>query len=76
MLTTLVDPGWQAKINGQKVMVKNVDRLFVLVPLKVGRNHLTMKYIPQGWILGKWLTVIGLISFGLTKFTHKLIVKK
>ena len=70
MLTIPSDPGWQAKINGQKVAVKNVDKLFVLVPLKTGRNHLTMKYIPKGWMLGKWLTIIGLISFGIIQFVQ------
>jgi uncharacterized membrane protein YfhO len=76
MLTIPADPGWQAKINGQKVEVKNVDKLFVLVPLKAGRNHLTMKYIPQGWILGKRLTVIGLISFGLVQIIQKFGIER
>jgi uncharacterized membrane protein YfhO len=63
LLTIPADPGWEAKINGKQVAVKTVDNLFTLVPLNLGKNQLTMKYVPTSLVIGAWLTILGLSSF-------------
>lgn len=67
LLTIPADSGWKAQINGKPVTVKALDDLFTLVPLNSGKNHLTMKYVPAGLVIGTWLTVLGLGSFVLAQ---------
>ncbi|WP_281164435.1 YfhO family protein [Liquorilactobacillus sicerae] len=69
------DPGWQVKINGQRIKTRSVAGIFLTLPLKAGTNHIKLTFIPPGFELGVVLTILGLLLFAVgwlkTKWQQK-----
>ncbi|MFT9098659.1 YfhO family protein, partial [Liquorilactobacillus sp.] len=72
MLTIPYDPGWKAYVNGKLIKVTSVDNIFCLIPLTKGTNTIKIIYTPSGFIVGMWLTIIGIIVFIVVIIREKL----
>lgn len=63
---------WHAKINGVMVPVKPIiNDAFISVDVKEGDIDIEFSYLPEGVVLGRILTAIGLISFVVVAFLIK-----
>ena len=53
------DKGWKIKINDKKINNIKKYNSMLLIPLQKGNNEIDMKYIPRGFYLGLFVTVIS-----------------
>ncbi len=69
------DRGFAAYVNGKKVPVKNVDDLFMGIPMEKGTNTVELKFSPFGLTAGIVISIIGLVLtlFVLPFFDEKRI---
>ena len=71
LVTTIpYDKGWRVTVNGKKVTpIKTIDSLMT-IKLSTGKQHIVLRYIPRGFILGivvSILTLIGLVVLIIKK---------
>lgn len=50
-------PGWGATIDGRPVIVERVDCALQGVWLEAGEHTVVFEYAPQGYMLGRWVSV-------------------
>lgn len=55
------DNGYYAYVNGKKVDVQSVGSMFISVPLNEGANEVTVRFVPDGMIMGSIISLIALI---------------
>ncbi|MGX6961424.1 YfhO family protein [Vagococcus xieshaowenii] len=64
LFTTIpFDKGWQAKVNGKTVEIKDFEDGFITLPLAMGENTIEMTYLPQGFLIGVGLFISCSILF-------------
>ncbi|MBO4374618.1 MAG: YfhO family protein [Lachnospiraceae bacterium] len=56
------DRGFMAYVNGRKVPVKNIDDLFMGIPVEKGENAILLQFVPKGYNIGIIITILGLIA--------------
>lgn len=61
------DQNWQAKINGEKVIIKNYNGMRE-IPIQMGENNLIMQYVPREFYLG---LIISFLSFSISMIYYK-----
>ena len=54
-------PGMKITVNGKKAEIQTVLDCFLMVPLEVGENKVTMTFLPQGLLFGGALSILGAI---------------
>ena len=54
--------GWQLKVDGRKTNTQRVNDGFVGARLPAGVHHIQLTYHTPGFILGSWLSAVGLVS--------------
>ena len=59
-------PGWQATLNGKSVPVLRANYTFRAIPIPQGKSELIVWYQPLSWQVGKWLSLLGLLVFGVS----------
>ena len=70
-------PGWIATDNGRPVVVHEVNGGFRGLEVGPGRHFIKLVYRPWSYIVGKWLTISGLIIvFLVFSWPSTLIFKK
>lgn len=57
------DSGWSAEVNGKKEEVRNVNGLFMYVPVKEGINEIHMSYFPKYMKQGMVISLVFLVIF-------------
>ncbi|WHY76788.1 YfhO family protein [Neobacillus sp. WH10] len=57
------DEGWRVAIDGETVKPIKVFGSFMGIPLNKGEYHLQMTFIPKGFILGSFITLMSLLIF-------------
>lgn len=55
------EKGWSAKVDGKKVEIIPLNDAFSCLELSTGVHTVEFKYVPDGFILGYILTILGLI---------------
>lgn len=70
------DAGYTAYVNDQKVPIEPVFDSMMAIKLKKGENTVSIRYIPQGFLAGMWISVIGGIACVLAaRFKTQLLQK-
>lgn len=65
LVSSIWDPGWNAKVNGVDVDVESFSDSLMLVPVEPGENTISMKFRPVGLTLGQITSLVGLVLLGL-----------
>ncbi len=61
--------GWVATLDGQLVPILRADHLLRAVALPAAGDHrLVLEYRPQGWVIGRWISLITLLLLLLVRF--------
>ena len=66
------DSGWKAKINGKEAGIIMVDGGLSALRVEPGNNAISLRYSPPFVEIGLYLTLLGLLIFGLLVFSHKV----
>lgn len=61
-LTIPYDLGWNAEINGKKVVIEKVFGDFISIPLNEGLNDIKLTFIPRGFKEGIIISIITIFS--------------
>ncbi|MBR5375746.1 MAG: YfhO family protein [Lachnospiraceae bacterium] len=56
------DRGFTAYVNGRKVPIKNIDDLFVGIPVEKGENAILLQFAPGGLNTGIIISVLGFLT--------------
>lgn len=64
VLTDAWHPNWSARVDGQPALLGRVNEAFRGVPLASGKHIVEMTYAPRTLVLGKALSVLGLLLVG------------
>ena len=59
VLTDLIDPGWQAYLDGKRVDIAAANYLFRAVELPSGRHSVSFRYVPATFVLGLLLSLLA-----------------
>jgi hypothetical protein len=54
-------PGWRAFLDGKPVAIVAANYLFRGVFVPPGEHKVTFRYQPQSWLVGIWITLVGMI---------------
>jgi uncharacterized membrane protein YfhO len=54
-------PGWTATVDGRRVPIRTVDRLFQTIDVPAGASHVEFSYTPPHWTLAVLLFLVGLL---------------
>ena len=78
ILTTSVfyEEGWKVYVDGKRCDIDDpVGEDFIAVPLRAGEHEILMKYVPEGFVTGLILTILGILALlALVGYPrHKLI---
>ncbi|OGY47412.1 MAG: hypothetical protein A3J65_00065 [Candidatus Buchananbacteria bacterium RIFCSPHIGHO2_02_FULL_45_11b] len=69
------DPGWQAKIDGQKAEIWRANYAYMAILAPAGKHEVIFYYQPLAYIIGKWISIFSLFLvlclFSLNKISHK-----
>lgn len=57
------DPGWTATVNTKEVPIMRADYKFMAIELPAGEANVEFKFMPKTYVIGKWLTLGGLVLF-------------
>lgn len=63
IVTLPYDKGFTAYVDGEKVETKKVMDLFLGFDITTGEHTIKLKYVPEGFVLGALLTLLGIVSF-------------
>ncbi|MFA5262033.1 MAG: YfhO family protein, partial [Candidatus Omnitrophota bacterium] len=55
------DPGWSASVDGETVQIIKANHAFRAVYLPPGNHTVIMSFTPKGYVLGRNLTLCGLV---------------
>lgn len=61
-LTIPYDLGWNAEINGEKVVIEKAFGDFISIPLNKGLNDIKITFIPRGFKIGLSISIITVFS--------------
>ncbi len=62
-------PGWKVKVDGAAVPVVPYNRAFVGFEVRAGRHSVDLRYLPDGFIRGAWISAAALVlSLVLLRF--------
>lgn len=64
-IPSLMQVGWQCKINGKDTAFDSLNDTFLLIPLQKGENIISLKYTSPGTKLGTIISTIAVIAFFL-----------
>lgn len=68
------DKGWKATVNGKKAIIRMVQNGLMAVDVPKGKGQVVLNFLPDGFKLGAFLSLIGVIGFiGYRQLT---IIKK
>ncbi|TWS94534.1 YfhO family protein [Streptococcus sp. sy018] len=62
LFTIPYDKGWTAKQNGHQLPIRRAQNGFMVVDVPAGSGNVTLSFIPQGFILGIGLSLIGILG--------------
>jgi uncharacterized membrane protein YfhO len=62
------DQGWKAKVNGKETAILMVDGGLSAVLVGLGNNAISLRYAPPFVERGLYLTLLGLLIFGVMVF--------
>ena len=68
MVSLPYDEGFTVYVDGNKVEIKSVFECFLGFDIDKGKHTINISYMPQGFILGVTMTILGIIS--LLLFYH------
>lgn len=57
------DGGWKVKVNQQQVNTYRVNGGTLGFPLVAGTNYIELYFVPQGFKLGCFITLLGIVGF-------------
>lgn len=64
LLTTIpFDKGWHGYVNGKKISLGSFNDGLITIPLKKGKNHIELRFVPQGFFLGLTLLILCMVLF-------------
>ncbi|MBP5492068.1 MAG: YfhO family protein [Clostridiales bacterium] len=55
------DAGWTVEVDGEKTSVFAANKSFLGIHLTEGEHVITMKYMPQGFTTGQWLSPVSIL---------------
>ena len=74
LITDNYSSGWQAvALPGsaqQEYSVLPANYTFRAIPLSAGRHRLRMEYLPRGFLVGKWISIVSLAAYVLALAWH------
>lgn len=53
--------GWTVKVDGKRVEIKKVFDTFIGLEVPKGNHKITFRFIPQGFIIGLLLSILGIV---------------
>lgn len=56
------DLGWNAEVNGEKIVIEKVFGNFISIPLKEGLNDIKLTFIPTGFKVGISVSILTIFS--------------
>lgn len=65
LLSEVMVPGWEARVDGALTPIVTVDGLFRSVPLTEGRHAVVFEFRPRSVLFGAMLTLAGLAALAL-----------
>jgi hypothetical protein len=74
VLSEVYYPGWQARVDGQKVPIRRVDTLLRAVELPAGHHEVVMEFRPSSVYLGaglSLLTFVLLLGYTVWVWAHR-----
>lgn len=54
-------PGWRCWVNDVEVLIERMAGTFRSVTLPAGQSEIVFEYQPRSWLIGKWLSLVGLL---------------
>lgn len=60
-LPVYCDEGWKCTVNGHKTEIGDYAGFLMAIPLQAGKNEIKLSFVPIGFIIGVWITVLGMI---------------
>lgn len=63
LMTVPFDRGWKIQCNGKKIKAKSAQGVFTVIPVKQGKNHITMTYVTPGLKKGVVISIFGIACF-------------
>lgn len=77
VLTDAYYPGWTATIDGQPTDIERADVMFRAVKVPVGQHRVEMRYEPQSFRIGLWVTIgVWVLVIALFVMTHRRMRKR
>ncbi|WP_375180333.1 YfhO family protein [Enterococcus rotai] len=69
LFTTIpADKGWQAKVDGKKVPIRTINDGLLSISIPAGKHHVEFLYRPQGLLLGSFVSLMCIVSFGAYQY--------
>ena len=68
------DQGWTVTVDGQEVDKEEmmpIANAFLGIFLEKGEHEIVLSYVPEGYTVGKMLTIIGVLGFFCCHFYHR-----
>ncbi len=56
------DLGWNAEVNGEKIVIERIFGNFISIPLKEGLNDIKLTFIPRGFKVGISISILTIFS--------------
>jgi hypothetical protein len=53
--------GWRAYVDGSRVKTQFANHAFVGVHVPAGRHRLRLVYLPQSFVVGRWITLVTMV---------------
>ena len=65
------DLGWNAEVNGEKIVIEKVFGNFISIPLKEGINDIKLTFIPTGFKVGISVSILTIFSVIIIALLNK-----
>lgn len=62
LITIPYENGWSAEVNGQRAVISGFKDAFILVPVRMGDNTISLSYFPEGLREGLMLSGFALLA--------------
>ncbi|RJP16666.1 MAG: hypothetical protein C4520_18140 [Candidatus Abyssobacteria bacterium SURF_5] len=56
-------PGWRVTVDAREVEPYRADYLFIAIPVEAGKHVIEVQYLPAGYRVGKWISIISITLF-------------
>ncbi|MDD6061851.1 MAG: YfhO family protein [Oscillospiraceae bacterium] len=70
------DSGWTCKVNGKTVEADVALGTFMAIPLEKGQNEITMTFLPKGFKIGAFISILSLIACAFWCWKQKIWTEK